>query len=93
MYLNIAVVTYRPKLTKTSHKKADPGSGGADHFREYLLRHGRNRGRGLAEFSEFRHNQKNPRQTLLAGVEKLVDKVGLGSQAAGRQESEEYVRE
>jgi hypothetical protein len=93
MSLDAAVVAYEPKLAKAFHKEADPGSGSADHICQRFLRHWRNKGLRFAGFSKFRHNEKNPRQALLAGVEKLVDKIGLDSHAAGQQEFKKYVRE
>ena len=54
---------------------------------------GGNEGFRFARLAEFRHQQENPRQALFAGVEELIDKIGLGSHAAGQQKLEEYVGE
>jgi hypothetical protein len=35
--------------------------------------------------AKFRHQQQNPRQTLFAGVEQLIHKIGLDAHAAGQQ--------
>ena len=47
----------------------------------------------LTGLAEFRHQQENPRQTLFAGVEKLIDKIGLGAHAAGQQKLQKQVGE
>jgi hypothetical protein len=39
------------------------------------------------------HQEENPRQTLFAGVEKLIDKIGLGSHAPDQQEFQVHLRE
>ena len=36
-------------------------------------------------FAKLRHQQQYPRQTLFAGVEELVDKVGLDAHAASKK--------
>ena len=41
--------------------------------------------------AELRHQEEKSRQTLLAGVEELVDKVGLGAHAALKQELQEEI--
>ena len=54
---------------------------------------GRDEGFRFAGLAEFRHQKENPRQALFAGVEELIDKVGLGSHAAGQQELEKQISE
>jgi hypothetical protein len=39
-----------------------------------------------SRLTKFGHQQENSRQTPFAGVEKLIDKIGLGSHAPGQQE-------
>jgi hypothetical protein len=88
IYLDAAVVTDKTELAKAVHKEADMRPSGANHIRKRFLRNGRNEGFPFAGLAEFRHQQENPRQAFFAGVEKLVDEVGLGSHAAGQQELE-----
>jgi hypothetical protein len=40
----------------------------------------------FSRLTKFGQQQENPRQALFAGVEKLIDKIGLGSHAPGQQE-------
>ena len=47
----------------------------------------------LARLAEFRHQQQNSRQALFAGVEELIDQVGLNAHAALQQELQEEVGE
>ena len=47
----------------------------------------------LAGLAELRHQEQNPRQPLLAGVEELIDQIGLGAHAARQQKLEEQVGE
>src|ERR1035437_2188518 len=88
-----AVVTDKPELAKAIHEEADAGPGGADHLCQSLLRDGRNEGFRLPRLPKLRHQQENPCQTLLAGVEQLIDQIGLGPHAAGQQELQEDVGE
>ena len=47
----------------------------------------------LARFTKFGHQQQNPCQALLAGVEKLIDEISLSSHAAGKQKLQEQIGE
>jgi hypothetical protein len=88
-----AVVFNKSQLTEAIHEEADPGPRGTNHFRQSFLCDLRNHHIPLAGPAEFRHQQENPRQPLFTGVEKLIDKIGLASHAAGQQELEEQIRE
>ena len=48
---------------------------------------------GCARLAEFGHQQKDSRQALLAGVEELIDQIGLGAHAAREQKLQEQVGE
>jgi hypothetical protein len=50
------------------------------------LRDGRGEGFRFTQLTKFSQQQENSGQTLFAGVEKLIDKVGLGSHTPGQQE-------
>ena len=80
-----AVVLNKAELAKAIHEEADAGPGGADHFRQGFLRDLRNQRFRFSRLAKFRHQQENSRQTLFAGVEKLIDKISLGSHTAGQQ--------
>jgi hypothetical protein len=69
VHLNAAVGTDETKLAKAVHKEANAGPRGADHLRQGFLRSGRDEGLWFARLAELRHQQENPRQTLLAGFE------------------------
>jgi hypothetical protein len=47
----------------------------------------------FTRLTKFGHQQENSRQTLFAGVEKLIDKIGLGSHTPGQQEFQEHFGE
>jgi len=81
------------ELAKAIHKEVDPGSCGADHLRQGLLRDLGNQGFGLAGLAKFRHQKQNPGQTFFAGVEELIDKIGLNAHAARQQKLHEEVQE
>ena len=93
MYLDAAVVTDKAELAKAIHEKADARPRGANHLRQGFLRDGRNVGFRFARLAKFGHQQENARQTFFAGVEELIDKIGLGSHAAGQQELQKDVGE
>jgi len=93
MYLDATVVTDKTERTKAIHKEADAGPRRADHIRQSFLSNRRNEGFRFAGLAEFRHQEEDPRQTLFAGVEQLIDKICLGSHAAGQQELEKQVGE
>ena len=88
MHLDAAVVADKTELAKAIHKEAHAGPGGADHIRQSFLSNRRNESFRYPGLAEFRHQEEDPRQSLFAGVEQLIDKVGLGSHAAGQQELE-----
>src|ERR1700733_5824839 len=80
------VVLNKTELTEAIHEEADARPGRADHLRQsFLCDQGDQRLR-LSWFAKFRHQQENPRQALFARVEKLINKVRLGSHTAGKQE-------
>src|ERR1039458_1226418 len=91
MHLDAAVVIDKAEPAKAVHKEADAGSCGANHLRQGFLRNGRNEGFRFTQLAKIRHQQENSRQTLFAGVEELVDKIGLGAHAAGQQKRQKQV--
>ena len=84
MHLNATVVADETELAKAIHKEADTRPGGPDHIRQRFLRDRRNEDFRFARLAEFRHQQEDPRQALFAGIEQLIDKIGLRPHAAGQ---------
>ncbi len=75
MNLNPDVVISEAGLTKAIYK----GAHAADHFCQGSPCNRQNKGFRFSRFSKFGHQQENSRQALFAGVEKLIDEVGLDS--------------
>ena len=93
MNADAAVVFDEAELTKAVHEEADARAGSADHFREGFLSDGRDEGFGLAGLAELGHEEECAGEAFFAGVEELVDEVGLGAHAAGEKEAKEEVGE
>src|ERR1035441_5489451 len=86
MDLDATVVFDKAELAKAIHEETDTGAGGANHLCQSLLRDGRDEGFRFTRLTKFSQQQENPGQTFFAVVEKLIDKVGLGSHAPGQEE-------
>ena len=80
-----AVILNKAELAKAIHEEANTRPGGADHFCQSFLRDLRNQRFRFSRLAKLRQQQENPRQTLFAGVEKLIDEIGLGPYAADQQ--------
>ena len=85
MDLDAAVVINEPQLAKAVHKEADAGTGGADHLCESFLSDGRKKFRRFSGLTVIGHQKEEPRQTLFAGIEELIDKIFLSSDAASQE--------
>ena len=73
-------------------KKFTPRTGGADHLRQrFLADLGYDR-LGSPLFAEVRQQQQRPGKTLLAGIEQLIDEVGLDLDGARQHMQQEQVR-
>ena len=88
-----AVVFDHAELAEAVHEEADAGAGGADHFSESGLGDGRDEGFGFTGDAEFGHEEEDSGEAFFAGIEELIDEIGLGAHAAGEQEPHEEVRE
>ncbi len=77
-----AVVIDKTQLPELVHEMADPRPGGAHHLRQVFLIDSGKDTLGAAFLAEMSQQQEDPRQTLLAGVEKLVDEILFISEAA-----------
>ena len=83
--LDATVVFDEAQLAKAIHEETDPGACRPDHIRERFLRYRRNQRLLFARLAKLRHQQEDSGETLLAGVEELIDEVGLNAHAAGQQ--------
>ncbi len=88
----VAVVD-ESELAKAVHEEADARAGGTDHLGERLLGDGGDHGDGLAGLAEVGHEEEGSGQAFFAGVEELVDEIGLGTHAAVKEEVHEEVGE
>ena len=73
---------HRPELV---HEMTDPRPGGTHHLGQvFLIDSGMDRF-GSTFLAKMRQQQENPRQALLAGIEKLVDEILFKSSVACKQ--------
>ena len=86
MNTDATVVFNKAELAKAIHEEADAGPGGSNHFCQRFLRDLWDQRFRFSRLAKFRQQQENSRQSLFAGVEKLIDKIGLGSHAPDQQE-------
>ena len=77
------VVFDKAVVAKAVHEEADAGPSGADHFRQGFLGDRWNQRFRFSRLTKLRQQQESSGQALFAGVEKLIDKIGLGSHTAG----------
>ncbi len=87
------VVFDKPELLKSVHEKAHPRAGRADHLCQNLLTYSWDRHFGHPFFAELRHEQQNSRQSLFAGIEKLIDQIVLISDVSFHQVLDEDGRQ
>ena len=89
--LEAAVVLNEAQLAEFVHKKIYARARGADHFRKHLLR---DFGKYPLEFvflAIAREEQQRARQSLLAGIEELIDQVLLNSDVPRKHEGDETI--
>ena len=91
MDLNLAVVFDEAQFPEFVHEKIDPGPRCANHLRQHLLRYFGKRFVRMARCAIAREQQQRTRQSLLAGVEKLVYQVLLDSDVSRKHISDEAV--
>jgi hypothetical protein len=76
-YLAALFVIDKAMFLEIGQKKTDPRSGCPDHLRQmFLIEFGKDCF-GPIFLAETGQQQQNPSQTLLAGVEKLVDQISF----------------
>src|ERR1043166_9857976 len=88
-----SIVLDEAELAKLVPEHADARPRGPDHLRERLLANLRYDGLGLTLLAEVRHQKEHSRQTLLAGVEELVDQVLLDPGVPRQQVRHEHLGE
>jgi hypothetical protein len=93
MDADAAVVFDKAELAEAIHEEADARAGGADHLCQSFLRDGRKQVILFTRLTKFGQEQENSRQTPFAGVEKLSDKIGLGSHAPRQEKPQVHFRE
>ena len=84
--MDATVVLDIAKISKAIHEVADARPGRADHLRESLLGDWRYKHLGLTGLTELCHQKECSRQSLLAGIEELINKVFLGADATQEHE-------
>ena len=84
MNLDPPVVVNEAEPAKAVHEEADTRARSADHFCKGLLRDGRYKLRRFSRFTVFGHQKEESCQPLFAGVEELIDKICLSSDAASQ---------
>jgi hypothetical protein len=77
VHLDATVVFDEAHLPKTVHEETYARAGSPDHIRESFLRNRRNQRLLFARLAELGHQQEDSRQTPVAGVEELIDEIGL----------------
>jgi hypothetical protein len=88
----VAVVD-KAQLPELIHEMTDPRPSGADHLCQVVLTHSGNDGFGFAFLAEMSQQQEHSGQTLLAGVEKLIDQIRFVADVARKQIHDEQFRE
>jgi len=84
--LDPPVVGDKPHFAEAIHEEADSGARSANHLCQSFLCDLRDQRFRFTWLAEFGHQQKDAGKALFAGVEQLVDKIGLGSHTASEQE-------
>ena len=93
IYPDAAFVFDIAKFAEAIHKKAYARLGSTDHLREGLLSDWRNQRLPLTRLAVVRHQQQYPSQTPFAGVEELIDEIGLHSLTATEHILKKQLRE
>src|SRR5271165_4228467 len=91
MDLQPAVVMDKSQFPEPVHKETDPRAGCADHFREHLLTELGNYSFGCAILAKMSEQQKDPGQSLFAGIEKLIHQIFFVTDVPRQQIGDEDV--
>ena len=85
MNLQAALILDEAQLSKLVHEETHPGPRRPDHFGQGFLTDPGNDGLMLPVLAEAGQQQQNPRQPLLAGIEKLIYQVLFDPNIPGRR--------
>src|ERR1043165_8872230 len=89
----MTVVADESQFAERVHEVADSGSSRADDLGQCLLTDRSDGGLGSAFLPEVGEQEQHPRETLFAGVEKLIDEIFLNADAAREQVLKEHCGE
>lgn len=92
MNLDMSIVADKSKLAKFVHEVAYAASRGPDHFRQRCLADIRIDRLWAAFLAEIGEHQQQARESPLARIEELVDKVLLNPAVSGQQIGHEQLR-
>ena len=81
------------ELVEMFHEDADAGPRCTDHLGQAFFCDLWNQPLELIRLAELCHQQQYPRQAIFAGVEELVEKVGLGLPGANEEIINKYLGE
>jgi hypothetical protein len=93
MDLNAPVVVNKAQFPEFIHEETHTGPRGANHFSKRFLADFRDHGFRYSFLAEICQQQEEARETLFAGIEELVDKVRLNTNASAQEVSDEFLRE
>jgi hypothetical protein len=88
-----AVIIDKTKLLELIHEMTDPRPGGADHLCQVFPIDSGTYSFGSTILAKMSQQQENSSQTLLAGVEKVVDDIPFESDIARKQMCDEQFRD
>src|ERR1700722_2086220 len=91
--METAIVSNEAKLFEFSHETIDPRTRCPDHFRQHLLRYFGKHFFRLALNAILSEQQKSTRQSLLAGIEELIDQILFDPDVPRKHIRHEAVRE
>src|ERR1022692_3486614 len=93
MELQSAIVVNKTQFSEPVHEEADPRAGCANHLRQHLLTDLGDYRLGYPFLSKMCEQQKDPRQSLFARIEKLINQVFFVTDIPRQQISHEQVGE
>src|SRR5579864_5794191 len=91
--MQMTVVFYKAELAELVHEEVYPGARGPHPCRQNFLADSWNDHLEPSFLPEVSKEQENPCQPLLAGIEQLVDEIGLELHIAREQERREHLRQ
>ena len=77
VHVHLTVVVNEAKFPELIHEETDAGTRRPDHLGEHFLTDLRDHRLRLAFFPKVGHQQEDPRQPLLAGIEEVIHQILL----------------